>query len=68
MVISKNSQLFVDGSVLLHKVFWFGKTFGDIIKTYQLYAKTNFVVCTVGFNEYEKSSTKDHEHARRILK
>ena len=32
----------VDGGALLHKVFWFGKTFGDIIRALQFYVKTNF--------------------------
>ena len=32
----------VDGDALLHKVFWFGKTFGDIIRALPFYVKTNF--------------------------
>ena len=30
--------------------------------------KTSFAVCTVGLDRCEKSSTKDHELARRIQK
>ena len=50
--ISKNSQLIFKGSALLHKVFWFGKTFGDTIRAYRFCVKTSFAVCTFGFNEY----------------
>ena len=32
--ISKNSHLIVDGRALLHKVFWSGKTFGDIVRVF----------------------------------
>ena len=56
--ISKNSHLIVDRGALLHKVFWFGKTFGDIIIVYWFYVKTSFAVCTVGFDRCEKSSRK----------
>ena len=34
----------------------------------RFYVKMNFAVCTVGFDGYEKSFTKDHEHGRRIQK
>ena len=66
--ISKNSHLIVDKGAILYKVCWFGKTFGDIIRTYRFFVKMSFPVCTVGFDGYEKSSTKDHEHARRMQK
>ena len=56
--ISKNSQLIVHGGALLHKDFWFGKTFGDIIRAYQFYAETSFAVCIVGFDK--KKFDKDH--------
>ena len=57
--ISKNSHLIVNGRALLHKVFQFGKTFGDIVSSFWFYLKTSFAVCTVGFDEYENNSTKD---------
>ena len=66
--ISKNPHLIDHGGALLHKVFWFGKTFGNIIRAYWFFVKMGFVVCTVGFDGYGKSSTKDHEHARRMQK
>ena len=31
-----------------------------LIRAYWFYVETSFAVCTVGFYEYEKSSTKDH--------
>ena len=57
--ISKNSHLIVNGRALLHKVFWFGKTFGDIVRAFWFYLKTSFAVCAVGFDDYENNSTKD---------
>ena len=39
---------------------WFGRTFGDIIRAYRFYVEMSFAVFTVGFDEYEKSFTKDH--------
>ena len=58
--ISKDHHLIVNGSALLHKFFWFGKTFGDIVRAYWFYVKTSFAVCAVSFDEYENNSTKDH--------
>ena len=48
--------------------FWFGKAFGDTIRAYRFYLKTSFAVCRVGFDWYEKCSTKDVERTRRVQK
>lgn len=58
--ISKNSHFTVGGSAFYTMFSGLGKPFGDMIRPYRLYVKASFVVCTVGFDEYKKCSSKDH--------
>ena len=63
---SEHSKFIVDGGHLLHRVFWTGQTYKDIIKCHLSYVKSNYGTATIVFDEYGQMSTKDHEHARRM--
>ena len=66
IITSNNAAFIVDGGYLLHRVFWDGETFRDIIKQYEKYLKVSYGVCTVVFDGYGKMSIKDHDHLRRL--
>ncbi len=59
----------VDGGWLLHQVKWCsGATIKTIVDTYVRYIQNKFKDATVVFDGYgEESSTKDHEHMRRMV-
>lgn len=64
-----NSKMHVvDGGWLLHQVKWSsGATIKTIVDTYVRYVDNKFKDATVVFDGYgEESSTKDHEHMRRM--
>ena len=58
----------VDGGWLLHQVNWnSGATIKTIVDTYVRYVQAKFKDSTVVFDGYgDESSTKDHEHMRRM--
>ena len=66
IITSNNAAFIVDGEYLLHRVFWDGETFRDIIKQYEKCQKVSYEVCTVVFGGYGKMSIKDHQHLRRL--
>ena len=61
-----NADFIVHGGYLLHRVFWDGETFRDIIKQFEKYLKVCYRVCNVVSDGYGKMAIKDHEHLRRL--
>lgn len=57
----------LDGGALLHRVFWNGATYMDVIQQYRNYVKRRYGVCSIVFDGYQQQTTKDHEHLRRSL-
>lgn len=62
---SHTSSFVLDGGALLHRVFWNGETYMDVINQYRTYVHHHYGVCSVVFDGYQSKSTKDHEHSRR---
>ena len=64
-VASQHSKIIVDGGYLLHRVFWKGQTYEEIIKCHLSYVKSKYGTVTIVFDGYGQVSTKDHEHAKQ---
>ena len=57
-VASQHSKIIVDGGYLLHRVFWKGQTYEEIIKCHLSYVKSKYGTVTIVFDGYGQVSTK----------
>ena len=68
--VLENDEIVLDGGYLLHRLILEKESmFRDIVSKYVHYVDSHYGQCTVVFDGYcENTSTKDHEHKRRLLK